>query len=102
MRIKVGQVFDRLTVVAFVRYGKNSAGFWRCRCICGGESVGWTATGAPDVPGVIALPPLIFLGFLVAAVVLEAVVPLPVLAAQAKPEPTRKSSSFYELPAAPS
>jgi hypothetical protein len=28
MRIKVGQVFDRLTVVAFVRYGKNSAGFW--------------------------------------------------------------------------
>lgn len=38
---------------------------------------------APDVAGVIALPPLIFLGFLVVAVVLEAVIPLPVLAAQA-------------------
>jgi protein-S-isoprenylcysteine O-methyltransferase Ste14 len=36
--------------------------------------------GAPDVAGVIALPPLIFLGFLAAAAVLEAVVPLPVLA----------------------
>jgi hypothetical protein len=38
---------------------------------------------APDVPGVIALPPFIFLGFLVAAAVLEAIVPLPVLAAHA-------------------
>src|SRR6266567_3298708 len=42
-------------------------------------------SSAPDVPGVIALPPLIFLGFLAAAVVLEAVVPLPVLAAYAIP-----------------
>jgi protein-S-isoprenylcysteine O-methyltransferase Ste14 len=32
--------------------------------------------GAPDVAGVVALPPLIFLGFLAAATVLEAVVPL--------------------------
>src|SRR5262245_37744850 len=40
-----------------------------------------SAAGAPDVAGVIALPPFIFLGFLVAAVVLEAVVPLPVLGA---------------------
>ena len=39
------------------------------------------AAGEPDVAGVIALPPLIFLGFLAAAAVLEAVVPLPVLAA---------------------
>jgi protein-S-isoprenylcysteine O-methyltransferase Ste14 len=38
---------------------------------------------APDVPGVIALPPLIFIGFLVAAAVLEAIVPLPVLTAYA-------------------
>ena len=35
--------------------------------------------------GVIALPPLIFLGFLAAATVLEAVVPLPVPAAHAFP-----------------
>jgi protein-S-isoprenylcysteine O-methyltransferase Ste14 len=40
-------------------------------------------SGAPDVAGVIALPPLIFLGFLVAATVLEAIVPLPFLAAHA-------------------
>jgi protein-S-isoprenylcysteine O-methyltransferase Ste14 len=42
-------------------------------------------SGAPDVAGVIALPPLIFLGFLAAAAVLEAVVPLPLLAAHAFP-----------------
>jgi len=47
----------------------------------GGEAAG--GSGAPDVAGVIALPPLIFLGFLAAATVLEAVVPLPVLAARA-------------------
>jgi protein-S-isoprenylcysteine O-methyltransferase Ste14 len=44
----------------------------------GGET---PASAAPDVAGVIALPPFIFLGFLVAATVLEAVVPLPVLGA---------------------
>ena len=39
-------------------------------------------TASPlDVAGVIALPPLIFLGFLATAALLEAVVPLPVLAA---------------------
>ena len=37
--------------------------------------------GAPDVAGVIALPPLIFLGFLATTAILEAVVPLPFLAA---------------------
>lgn len=47
----------------------------------GGDAA--SGSGAPDIAGVIALPPLIFLGFLVAATVLEAVVPLPVLAAQA-------------------
>jgi protein-S-isoprenylcysteine O-methyltransferase Ste14 len=41
------------------------------------------ASGAPDVAGVIALPPFIFIGFLVAATLLEAVVPLPMLAAHA-------------------
>ncbi|WP_250889167.1 isoprenylcysteine carboxylmethyltransferase family protein [Mesorhizobium sp. dw_380] len=39
--------------------------------------------GTPDVAGVIALPPLIFLGFLVAAAVLEAIIPLPFMAGQA-------------------
>jgi protein-S-isoprenylcysteine O-methyltransferase Ste14 len=47
----------------------------------GGEAAG--RSNVPDVAGVIALPPLIFLGFLAAATVLEAVVPLPVLAAHA-------------------
>ncbi len=42
-----------------------------------------TAGGSGDVAGVIALPPLIFLAFLVAATVLEAVVPLPLLAGHA-------------------
>jgi protein-S-isoprenylcysteine O-methyltransferase Ste14 len=42
-------------------------------------------SGAPDVAGVIALPPLIFLGFLAAAAVLEAVVPAPVLATHGFP-----------------
>ena len=41
----------------------------------GGQAAG--GSGTPDVAGVIALPPLIFLGFLAAAAVLEAIVPLP-------------------------
>ncbi len=45
----------------------------------GGQAAG--GSGAPDVAGVIALPPLIFLGFLAAAAVLEAIVPLPALVA---------------------
>jgi protein-S-isoprenylcysteine O-methyltransferase Ste14 len=49
----------------------------------GGEAAG--GSGAPDVAGVIALPPLIFLGFLAAAAVLEVVVPLPLLVAHAFP-----------------
>src|SRR5438477_1467053 len=51
----------------------------------GGEASAPGGSAAPDVAGVIALPPLIFLGFLAAAVVLEAVVPFPVLAAHAFP-----------------
>src|ERR1700730_5432970 len=39
----------------------------------------------PDVAGVIALPPLIFLCFVATAALLEAVVPLPVLAAHVFP-----------------
>src|SRR5712671_6522574 len=50
----------------------------------GGEAAAG-GSGAPDVAGVIVLPPLIFLGFLAAAAVLEAVVPLPLLAAHAIP-----------------
>ncbi|WP_258588531.1 methyltransferase family protein [Mesorhizobium sp. AR02] len=46
----------------------------------GGEDAG--GSGAPDLAGVIALPPLIFLGFLAVAVVLEVVIPLPASAAQ--------------------
>jgi len=51
----------------------------------GGEASAAGGSGAPDVAGVVALPPLIFLGFLAAATVLEAVVPLPVMAAHAFP-----------------
>ncbi|MBE1710480.1 MULTISPECIES: methyltransferase family protein [Mesorhizobium] len=41
-------------------------------------------SGASDVAGVIALPPLIFLGFLAAATVLEAVISLPDLGGPAR------------------
>ncbi len=51
--------------------------------LTGGEASAAGGSGAPDVAGVIALPPLIFLSFLVAATVLEAVVPLPLLAGHA-------------------
>jgi protein-S-isoprenylcysteine O-methyltransferase Ste14 len=50
----------RLTARALAGAGEASAG-----------------AGAPDVAGVVALPPFTFLGFLAAAAVLEAVVPLP-------------------------
>lgn len=49
----------------------------------GGEASATAGSGPPDVAGVIVLPPFIFLGFLVTATVLEAVVPLLVLAAHA-------------------
>jgi protein-S-isoprenylcysteine O-methyltransferase Ste14 len=41
------------------------------------------ALGSPDVPGVVALPPFIFLGFLVAGTVLEVFAPLALLGAHA-------------------
>jgi hypothetical protein len=44
------------------------------RAVTGGAAVG---SGAPDVAGIVALPPLIFLGFPVAATVLEAILPFP-------------------------
>jgi len=49
----------------------------------GDEGSTTDGSGPPDVAGVIALPPLIFLAFLVEATVLEAVVPLPLLAGHA-------------------
>jgi protein-S-isoprenylcysteine O-methyltransferase Ste14 len=55
------------------------------RAMAGGVVSAAGGSGASDVAGVIALPPLIFLGFLAAAAVLEAVVPLPLLAAHAFP-----------------
>jgi len=56
------------------------------RAVAAGGAAGPAdGSGAPDVAGVIALPPLIFLGFLAAAAVLEAVVPLPLLTAHASP-----------------
>ena len=55
------------------------------RLMDGGEASAAGGSGAPDVAGVIALPPLIFLGFLAAAAVLDAVAPFPVLAAHAFP-----------------
>jgi protein-S-isoprenylcysteine O-methyltransferase Ste14 len=42
----------------------------------GGQAAG--GSGPPDVAGVIALPPLIFLGFLATATILEAILPLPI------------------------
>src|SRR3989442_10448173 len=52
------------------------AGGAAARRSAGGQAAG--GSGAPDVAGVIALPPLIFLGFLAAATVLEAILPLPI------------------------
>jgi protein-S-isoprenylcysteine O-methyltransferase Ste14 len=68
------------TAVLAILFGTRVA----MRAVAGGEGTAPPGgSSAPDVAGVIALPPLIFLGFLVAAVVLEAVVPVPVLAGQA-------------------
>ena len=55
------------------------------RAVAGGATASSGGSGPPDVAGVIALPPLIFLGFLLAAAVLEGIFPLPVLAAHAFP-----------------
>ena len=55
------------------------------RAMAGGEASAASGSSAPDVAGVIALPPVIFLGFLAAAAVLEAVFPFPVLRAHGFP-----------------
>src|SRR5258708_32263669 len=49
----------------------------------GGEASGAGGSGAADVAGVVALPPLIFLGFLVAATGLAGIGPLPFFAGHA-------------------
>src|SRR5258705_6711210 len=49
----------------------------------GGKASAADGSGPADLAGVIALPPLIFFRFLVAATVLEAFVPLPFLATHA-------------------
>lgn len=72
------------TIVLAILFGAGVA----MRTLTGGTAAddrAQTAGGSevPDVPGVIALPPFIFLGFLVAAAMLEAIVPLSVLAAHA-------------------
>ena len=76
------------TAVLSILFGMRVA----MRAVAGGAAAPRTdggqaacGSGTPDVAGVIALPPLIFLGFLAAATVLEAVVPLPLLAARAFP-----------------
>ncbi|MER8535784.1 isoprenylcysteine carboxylmethyltransferase family protein [Mesorhizobium sp. M1005] len=70
-----------LAIVFGIRVAMRRAAGGAVRRSDAGETAG--GSGAPDVPGVIALPPLIFLGFLVAATVLEVLVPLPVMAGQA-------------------
>jgi protein-S-isoprenylcysteine O-methyltransferase Ste14 len=72
------------TVVLAILFGARIA----IRAVGGATQDGGAASGRDgrsptDVPGVVALPPFIFLGFLVAATVLEAVIPLPVLTAHA-------------------
>lgn len=70
-----------LAIVFGIRVAMRRAAGGAVRRSDAGEAAG--GSGAPDVAGVIALPPLIFLGFLVAATVLEVLVPLPVMAGQA-------------------
>src|SRR5260221_7448741 len=65
------------TAVLSILFGVRLA----IRALAGGAAAPRQAaggSGTPDVAGVIALPPLIVLGFLAAAAVLEAIVPLPV------------------------
>jgi protein-S-isoprenylcysteine O-methyltransferase Ste14 len=71
------------TAVLAILFGIRLA--MRARADRGAARPPGDGSGAPDVAGVIALPPLIFLGFLAAAAVLEAVDPLPFLSAHAFP-----------------
>jgi protein-S-isoprenylcysteine O-methyltransferase Ste14 len=67
------------TVVLAVLFGGRLA----MRAVAGGAAAAATGSATPDVAGVIALPPFIFIGFLVAATILEAIIPLRLLAAHA-------------------
>jgi protein-S-isoprenylcysteine O-methyltransferase Ste14 len=76
------------TAVLAILFGARRAmrvvvGGAKATSVADGAETRPSVAGAHDVAGVIALPPLIFLGFLVAATVLEAAVPLPVLGADA-------------------
>ena len=72
-----------LSILFGIRLALRAAGGAAAVPPDGGEASGAGGSGAADVAGVVALPPLIFLGFLVAATVLEAIVPLPFLAVHA-------------------
>jgi protein-S-isoprenylcysteine O-methyltransferase Ste14 len=61
------------------------AGRLAMRALTGGEASSIGGSNSADVAGVIALPPLIFLGFMVAATVLEAIFPLPFATAHGMP-----------------
>jgi protein-S-isoprenylcysteine O-methyltransferase Ste14 len=61
------------------------AGRLAMRALTGGEASSTDESRLADVAGVIALPPFIFLGFMVAATVLEAIFPLPFAAAHGLP-----------------
>jgi protein-S-isoprenylcysteine O-methyltransferase Ste14 len=62
------------TVVLAVLYGIRLA----TRASAGGAAASPGGAEATDVAGVVAPPPFIFLGFLAAAALLEAIVPLPI------------------------
>ena len=72
-----------LSILFGIRLAMRAAGGAATTPQSDGGAAAAGGSGAADVAGVIALPPLIFLGFLVAATVLEAIVPLPFLAAHA-------------------
>jgi protein-S-isoprenylcysteine O-methyltransferase Ste14 len=69
-----------LAILFGARLAMRATGGGATQRSAGSEVAG---SGAPDVAGVIALPPFIFLGFLVAATVLEAIAPLPLFGAHA-------------------
>ena len=72
-----------LSILFGIRLAMRAAGGAAAAPQSDGGAAAAGGSGAADVAGVIALPPLIFLRFLVAATVLEAFVPLPFLAAHA-------------------
>jgi protein-S-isoprenylcysteine O-methyltransferase Ste14 len=70
------------TAVLAILFGARLA----TRSLAAGRAVTSSAAAeSPDVAGVVAQPPFIFLGFLAAAAVLEAIIPLPVAASYPTP-----------------